>query len=109
MLEEIIKERKRKASDIKDAGINPYPAISKRTEIIGDIVSGFSKFEKNKKKFYITGRIRSLRDQGKILFIDLEDFSGKIQVVARKDDLKNFQIIKKDVDMGDFLRERVCI
>ena len=104
MLEDIISERKKKLKRLKEKGIDPYPAQSKRTALAGEVLSSFSGYKKSSKKFYLTGRIRSLRDQGKIIFSDLEDFSGKIQVIFRKDDLKEFELLKKNLDIGDFVQ-----
>jgi lysyl-tRNA synthetase class 2 len=103
MLEEIMSERKKKLEYLKKNGIDPYPVRSKRTALIGEVLDKFAAYKKAGKKVYLTGRVRSLRDQGKIIFADLEDFSGKIQVILKKDTLKNFETLKKALDIGDFL------
>lgn len=103
MLEDIILERKKKLEYLKEEKIEAYPVESKRTVVIVDVVNQFSLFSKSKKKFFVTGRIRNLRDQGKIIFADVEDFSGRIQVILKKDELKNFTSLKKTLDMGDFI------
>ena len=103
MLEDIILERKKKLEYLKEEKIEAYPVESKRTVVIADVVNQFSLFSKSKKKFFVTGRIRNLRDQGKIIFADVEDFSGRIQVILKKDELKNFTGLKKTLDMGDFI------
>lgn len=103
MLDEIMGERKKKLDTLRKNNIDPYPAQSKRTVFVRDVLDGFNAYSKNGKKVYLTGRIRSVRDQGKIIFSDLEDTSGRIQIILKKDTLKNFDTLKKSLDMGDFL------
>ncbi|MFA6136152.1 MAG: lysine--tRNA ligase [Candidatus Paceibacterota bacterium] len=103
MLEEIIKERKRKVKELRENKLNPYPATVRRNAKIGEVLVGFLKLSSLKKKVWLTGRVRSLRDQGKIIFFDLEDESGKIQVVLKRDEFKDFRQIKNHLDIGDFV------
>jgi len=102
MLEDIISERKRKLTFLAENGIDPYPAHVTRSHTIGQIKDSFPTLLRSKKRFSVAGRIRGMRDQGKILFLDMEDFYGRIQVVVARDSVKNFQILKKGLDIGDF-------
>jgi lysyl-tRNA synthetase class 2 len=104
MLDEIINERKKKLEYLKKSGIEPYPVESKRTFIIREVLDKFNSFKKSGKKVYLAGRLRSVRDQGKIIFADLEDSSGRVQVILKKDSLKDFEILKKSLDTGDFIQ-----
>lgn len=103
MLQDIIKERQRKLKNLREVGVNPYPSEVKRTALINEAVKNFAKLSSSKKQIFIVGRIRGLRDQGNLIFIDLEDESGKIQVVLKKDNLNNFKILKQNLDVGDFI------
>src|SRR3989344_4101343 len=103
MLELLIEERKRKLKNIRDKGIDPYPASSKRAHTASYVVDNFSKLSKTRKKVYLTGRIRALRDQGGVIFIDLKDESSGIQVVLKKDNIKDFNFWKENLDLGDFI------
>lgn len=103
MLQDIIKERQRKLKNLKEAGINPYPSKIKRTVCIAEAIKDFNKLSVSKKQHSISGRIKSLRDQGNLIFIDLNDESGKIQAVLKKDNLDNFKILKQNLDTGDFI------
>ncbi len=104
MLEDIIKEREKKLDKLVEAGLNPYPAKVKRTHLIGDVLINFQSFSKNRKKFFICGRLKGLRDQGKIIFYDLADESGKIQAVLRRENnIKIFSLFKENLDIGDFV------
>jgi len=125
MLQDIIKERHRKLKNLIKAGINSYPARVKRTIPIAEAVKNFVKLSTSKKQIFVAGRIRALRDQGNLIFIDIKDESGKIQVVLKADNLQFlggrtsrkksipggstsqtlscFKILKQNLDVGDFL------
>ncbi|MDP3953658.1 MAG: amino acid--tRNA ligase-related protein [bacterium] len=103
MLSDIQKDRLRKLKKLREAGIDPYPArVPKRTEI-KEALEDFSKLSRANKRIYIAGRILSLRDQGGVLFIDINDGYGVIQVFANKKELKNFGLWKETLDVGDFI------
>jgi len=103
MLQDIIKERQRKLKNLREAGVNPYPSKVKRTVLINEAVKNFAKLSSSKKQIFIAGRIRALRDQGNLIFVDLWDESGKIQGVLKKDKVNNFKVLKQNLDIGDFL------
>lgn len=101
MLDDLIKEKIYKLEEYKKKA-DPYPVKVKRTHQIKDVVSFFSKLLKSKKSIWVVGRIFSWRDQGKIIFADLKDETGKIQVVLKYENLKNFNLLKATVEVGDF-------
>jgi len=104
MLEDLVKERLKKLESFKKAGIDPYPAELKRTSAIGEVVAGFDKLARAKKKLFLTGRVTSLRVQGGLIFADVRDWSGKIQAVVKKDKLaKHFALFRDNLDIGDFV------
>lgn len=103
MIDSLIEERKKKLKNIKDRGIDPYPAEAKRTHTIAEALDSFNKLSKAKKKVYLVGRIRGWRDQGGVIFGDLKDESGTIQLVFKKENLKTFDFWKNNLDLGDFI------
>jgi len=66
-------------------------------------LDSFNKLSKAKKKVYLVGRIRGWRDQGGVIFGDLKDESGTIQLVFKKENLKTFDFWKNNLDLGDFI------
>src|SRR3990167_1025526 len=97
-LDSLQKERIKKLNNIKRLGINPYPAKFDRKNTIEEAR------KKLGKKVIIAGRIRSLRPHGKITFADLEDASGKIQLLFRQDPLKGEKYdLLPNLDIGDFI------
>ena len=103
MLEDIIQERRKKLDSIKAAGIDPYPSRVKRSFEISHALSEFDALAASGETISLTGRLRSLRDQGKIIFADIEDESGKIQVVLKEDVLNELPFWRSVLDMGDFI------
>lgn len=103
MLEDIIKSRKEKLEFLRGKGINPYPARVKMTISIAEALAGFAKLSRAKKKLYLVGRIMSLRDQGGVIFADIDDGAAKIQAVLTKKNLKDFKLLKEAFDTGDFI------
>lgn len=89
--------------DLKNTGENPYPSGSFLRISIQGGLRDFSKFQRSGKSIGFSGRILGLRDQGNIIFIDLADGSGKIQILLKRDELKDFGLIKRTIDIGDFI------
>lgn len=102
-------ERLRKLQDLKDLGINPYPADSHRTHNAGDIVNRFSELEGQTAT--VAGRIVGIRKFGKLAFIVLKDISGEIQLFLQDGRIDSFnaslgQLGLSEIsllDSGDFI------
>ncbi len=111
-LEDIINDRVKKLENFQGAGVDPYPAESKRTHFINELVSDFEILSQSQKKVIAVGRIIGLRNQGNIFFADLKDglaglttsSSAKIQFVTKKDDIKDFELYRDNLDIGDFIQ-----
>src|SRR3989344_1856601 len=102
MLEDIIKERLKKRDNLIKAGYNPYPSRIERNDLIGDAVRRFLFLSLLRKKIAVAGRITGMRVQGGVMFSDLKDSSGKIQAVLNKKQVTDFNLLKDNLDIGDF-------
>lgn len=102
MLDDLIYERERKLKKYEEK-TSAYPAEVYRGETINDVLQNFSDLEKKKDHVTIVGRLFSWRDQGKIIFADTEDATGRIQIVLNKKDAENFILAKETFDIGDFV------
>lgn len=103
MIDDIIRERLKKLEALKNAGIDPYPARGRRTHEIGDVIARFDDLVAANEKVSVTGRLMSIRDQGKIIFGDIVGESGKIQVVLKDEGTENFDLWQSTLDIGDFI------
>jgi len=106
-------ERLKKLERLKEAGMDPYPAISARTATISDFLADFDERMKNGASATLAGRVMSLRGQGGIIFADIFDGStalteggtGRVQTVLQKADMDDaaFILFNETVDAGDFV------
>lgn len=109
-MKELRDERLRKLEEIKNLGLDPYPAKTERTVMATEIINHFDEMEG--KTVSVAGRIAGIRKFGKLAFIVLRDFSGKIQLFITAKDLAetsakdNFIGIKdlNLLDAGDFIQ-----
>jgi len=104
--------RRQKLDEIRKLGIDPYPAPSfSITHHSTDIKANYT--DETKDQFAavsLAGRIMSLNDKGKVLFIKIQDSKGIIQLYVRRDDIcpgedKSLfdQLIKHLIDLGDII------
>lgn len=86
----------------RQQGIEPYADRYQRTHMAQEILDGFDSLEGQEVK--IAGRMMSKRDQGKVIFAHVQDFSGQVQAYIRKDDVgaEWFELISK-FDVGDII------
>ncbi len=77
--------RLEKLKQLRDLGIDPYPAQSHRENMIGEVLEKFDSFDGN--NTCLAGRVTAWREHGKLIFGDIRDQSGTIQLMIRKDDL----------------------
>ena len=103
--------RRKALEELRQAGIDPYPAQEYITNIsTTEIKENFKPEKNNFQDVSIAGRIMSRRIMGNASFAEIQDDRGRIQVYLRRDDLcpaedKSFynNIFKKLLDIGDFI------
>ncbi|MEK7566041.1 MAG: amino acid--tRNA ligase-related protein [Patescibacteria group bacterium] len=87
-----------KLKKLLDLGINPYPSKFSRPFI--PIAEARQKMDI---EVSVVGRLWSIREHGAMIFADLKDESGQIQLWFQKEKLgDNFDLLKL-LDIGDFL------
>jgi len=106
--DEIRKNRLKKLERIRNSGFFPYPATTKRTHKIAEVLKSFSSLFRLKKEIILAGRIRLLRLHGGSTFIHIEDSTGRIQGYFKKDRLgeKSYKFFLDNFDLGDFIEIR---
>ena len=78
-------ERLRKLDELKQLGVNPYPAKAQRTKSLADITSKFD--ELDGQTATVAGRITGIRKFGKLAFIVIRDASGSLQLFLHAPDV----------------------
>ena len=100
---DLLKVRRDKLAELQAAGNDPYMVnTSARDTLNKDISDNFEKYENQ--TVIIAGRIMSKRGKGKVMFMDVYDRTGKMQVFAKFDDLgeETYKGLKK-WDIGDIM------
>lgn len=95
-----------KLNGIISQGLNPYPYKFEKTGDICNILKKFEDFEENEGLTVRTaGRLYNIRKHGKMIFADLGDQAGRIQILIRKGNLpdEEFETFKNFVDSGDII------
>ena len=99
-VDEIRQVRLDKLNKLKDHGISPYGMRFDRTSSISDVLENFEE----EKEVTIAGRLMANRSHGKVMFADLEDQSGKIQLFIKVQQIvtNGFEVVKA-LDIGDII------
>ncbi len=104
-LEEIRSERIKKLELLKENGVNPYPITTKRDVPVEEALANFTKLSKRKSPLSLAGRVTALRGQGALIFGDIDDGTGRIQILFKKDELDetSMKLFADTADIGDFI------
>ncbi|MCI4344260.1 MAG: lysine--tRNA ligase [Thermoplasmata archaeon] len=87
----LIRERRAKVEQLRSAGVEPYPwsfpGRVPTSEVVAACAGRAAGDESSPKEFRVAGRLRAVRSHGGTAFLDLDDRSGPLQLILRKDDL----------------------
>ncbi len=103
--------RREALQNIRNLGINPYPAEAYTvTATAQEILQNFSTQPEKYQQVRIAGRIMSRNIMGAASFTDVQDATGRIQVYLKRDDICPGEdktlyntVFKKLLDLGDFV------
>ena len=102
--------RRNSLQELRNLGIEPYPAAEYKVDAYTDEIKSSFKDDAEPRQVSVAGRIMSRRIMGKASFMELQDSKGRIQVYISRDDLcpeENKEmyntVFKKLLDIGDFV------
>jgi len=103
--------RRNSLKEIREAGIDPYPAALFPVNISSKIIhEQYKAGEKEFPEVVISGRIMSRRIMGNASFCEIQDAEGRIQLYFKRDDIcpgddKSMYnvVFKKLLDLGDII------
>ncbi len=102
--------RRQSLNELRELGIDPYPAALYPTDAYSSEILAEFKDEDSGKQVCIAGRLMSRRIMGKASFIEIQDSKGRIQVYISRDDISTEaqpemynKVFKKLLDIGDFI------
>ncbi|MDH7498926.1 MAG: lysine--tRNA ligase [candidate division NC10 bacterium] len=107
-LNELIRERRKKLEELREAGIDPYghrfPASHLAQEVIRRFQEGQEEHSPGNSPVRLAGRLMAIRRHGKASFAHLQDQSGRIQIYLREDEVGEgpYGLFKK-LDIGDHI------
>ena len=97
-------------SALIEAGVNPYPEHCEVSDHVIDLVERYATLEDGADTadvVSVAGRVRAKRGQGKVIFIELQDSTGTIQLFCRINDLGEEGLAAvKAFDLGDIVEAK---
>ena len=102
--EEIRKGRIDKMNVLLNKGVNPYPARTAREYSLNQAIENFDELAK-KESVILAGRVMAIRGQGGLVFFNINDGTGSIQGLFKKDEMDGeiFDLFTNTSDLGDFV------
>jgi len=104
----LIAERRRKLAALREEGA-AYPNDFRRDSIAAELHAEYddrdkSWFEDNTVRVKVAGRMMGKRVMGKLSFVHIQDMSGRIQLILRRDELPENRYREfKSWDVGDII------
>ena len=105
--------RRQSLQELRNMGIDPYPAAAFPTDAFSTEIKENFKDEDAPRSVVIAGRMMSRRVMGKASFAELQDSKGRIQVYITRDDICPSEnkdlyniVFKRLLDIGDFIGVR---
>ena len=102
--------RRQSLTELRNLGIDPYPAAEYPSNAFSTDIKAEFKDEEIQKQVCVAGRFMSRRIMGKASFIELQDSKGRIQIYVSRDDINTETqpemyntVFKKLLDIGDFI------
>lgn len=112
---DLIKARFAHLRELQEQNVDPYPALADRTHTTDGCRNLWDKHSKEwgetlgspspkSEEVAVAGRIIALRSHGGATFADIEDASGKLQLLAQASSLDDKYSLWSLFDLGDFIQ-----
>lgn len=98
--------RYEKAEELRQKGINPYPAFFNPSHLSTDILNHADDYVgKTDQVVTLMGRVMTIRRFGKGGFFHLQDRNGQIQIYISMKEIseESFEVYKSQLDIGDIV------
>lgn len=107
-INELIEQRIKKVSDLKEMGIKPYGDPFDAADHASELQKKYAETAKETLEAEhiscsLAGRIITMRDFGKAAFAHIQDSSGRIQIYLKRDVLGEKHNLLKKLDIGDII------
>ncbi len=103
-MEKFEQDRQEKLKKLKEKGIDPYGKSCNSLKSLRSVAEDYSSDCDEENSVKVAGRISSLRPHGKAAFLDIRDWTGKIQLYVKlnnvgEDRFETFKLL----DLGDII------
>jgi lysyl-tRNA synthetase class 2 len=111
-LNELERVRQEKLERLRQLGMDPYPRQVLRTHTNAAAIEAFelheAEAEESPVEAAVAGRLRAVREMGKLTFAHIEDGTGRLQLFLRLNELgdERMAIFSELFDLGDFIQAR---
>lgn len=96
--------RRDRLAQLTAQGTDAYPAGSKRTAMISDVLATFDERVTSEAVDTIAGRVMAFRNIGALTFVRVLDASGAMQGVIRQEDFGDgYDAVVAPIDVGDIV------
>ena len=103
----LLRQRRDSLESLRVRGIDPFGTRFPFTHWAGDLKSRLGEASEDELKAFgplrVAGRLVALRHHGKTCFAHLMDYTGRIQLYARADQLGDDYALFTGLDVGDFI------
>ncbi|MCP4365514.1 MAG: lysine--tRNA ligase, partial [Planctomycetes bacterium] len=82
-MEKFEQDRQEKLKKLKEKGIDPYGKSCNSLKSLRSVAEDYSSDCDEENSVKVAGRISSLRPHGKAAFLDIRDWTGKIQLYVK--------------------------
>ncbi len=79
--------RKEKLEKLRALGIDPYPASTSRSTSVFEAQTNFDVWSTEQREIVLAGRLLTIRVHGGMMFADLVDENGKLQIAFKQDEI----------------------
>ncbi len=95
-------ERRQNLEEIKEMGLDPFGSKYEAENKAREIKDNFTELEGE--QVSLSGRLMAVRSHGRASFADLQDFTGRIQLYFRQDEVgeEDYEFFQ-DLDIGDII------
>ena len=103
------KARLEKIERLRQSGMEPFPARSDKNATTREAIEAFEASESNggesSVRVVLAGRLRAIRNMGKLSFAHIEDRDGRVQLFFRINEIgeERMTSLIRDFDLGDFI------
>jgi lysyl-tRNA synthetase class 2 len=108
---ELIAARRNNLAALRERGIDPFGATrfdvtAHAAELATRYAALANREHAQAETHALAGRLMASRGQGKVIFADIDDVSGRFQLYLKKDELGSAFDAFRDLDRGDFVGAR---